>query len=140
MQNYLEFEKGLAEIDGKAQELRALDSSGKGINANSEAAALEKKSICSLVSIAPASAGWPSNRSTTAEIASSWYCCCESNLNSITQAVHSSIPLVLASCTRFVFNSSSPWKASSRMMNFARPSLPSTFRSCSNAGLVCSSR
>ena len=44
MQNYLEFEKGLAEIDGKAQELRALDSSGKGINANSEAAALEKKS------------------------------------------------------------------------------------------------
>ena len=44
MQNYLEFEKSLAEIDGKAQELRALDSSGKGINANSEAAALEKKS------------------------------------------------------------------------------------------------
>lgn len=44
MQNYLEFEKGLAEIDGKAQELRALDSSDKRINANSEAAALEKKS------------------------------------------------------------------------------------------------
>ena len=44
MQNYLEFEKGLAEIDGKAQELRALDNSGKGINAISEAAALEKKS------------------------------------------------------------------------------------------------
>ena len=44
MQTYLEFEKGLAEIDGKAQELRALDSSGKGINAISEATALERKS------------------------------------------------------------------------------------------------
>ena len=44
MENYLEFEKNLAEIDGKAQELRALDNSGKGINAISEAAALEKKS------------------------------------------------------------------------------------------------
>ena len=44
MQTYLEFEKNLAEIDGKAQELRALDNSGKGINAISEASALEKKS------------------------------------------------------------------------------------------------
>ncbi|MDG2473705.1 MAG: acetyl-CoA carboxylase carboxyltransferase subunit alpha [Paracoccaceae bacterium] len=44
MQIYLEFEKSLAEIDGKAQELRALDNSGKGINAISEASALEKKS------------------------------------------------------------------------------------------------
>ncbi|PQM61113.1 MAG: acetyl-CoA carboxylase carboxyl transferase subunit alpha [Rhodobacteraceae bacterium] len=44
MQTYLEFEKGLAEIDGKAQELRALDSSGKGINAIAEATALERKS------------------------------------------------------------------------------------------------
>ncbi len=44
MQTYLEFEKNLAEIDGKAQELRALDTSGEGINTFSEAAALEKKS------------------------------------------------------------------------------------------------
>ena len=44
MQTYLEFEKGLAELDGKAQELRALYNSGKGINAVSEATALEKKS------------------------------------------------------------------------------------------------
>ena len=44
MQTYLAFEKTLAEIDGKAQELRALDNSGKGINAITEAAALEKKS------------------------------------------------------------------------------------------------
>ena len=44
MQSYLEFEKSLAEIDGKAQELRALDNLGKGINAESEATALEKKS------------------------------------------------------------------------------------------------
>ena len=44
MQTYLEFEKPLAEIDGKAQELRALDKSGKGIDAESEAIALEKKS------------------------------------------------------------------------------------------------
>lgn len=45
MQTYLEFEKNLAEIDGKAQELRALDTSGEGINTFSEAAALEKKSV-----------------------------------------------------------------------------------------------
>ncbi len=44
MQTYLAFEKNLAEIDGKAQELRALDNSGKGINAIAEATALEKKS------------------------------------------------------------------------------------------------
>ncbi len=44
MQTYLEFEKSLAEIDGKAQELRALDNSGKGIDAIAEATALEKKS------------------------------------------------------------------------------------------------
>ena len=44
MQTYLEFEKNLAEIDGKAQELRTLDTSNNEINALAEAAALEKKS------------------------------------------------------------------------------------------------
>ena len=44
MHTYLEFEKGLAEIDGKAQELRMLENKTKGISATSEAEALEKKS------------------------------------------------------------------------------------------------
>ena len=44
MQTYLEFEKGLAEIDGKAQELRALENKTKGVHTSSEAKALEKKS------------------------------------------------------------------------------------------------
>ena len=44
MQTYLEFEKGLAEIDGKAQELRGINASGKGIDAVAEASALERKS------------------------------------------------------------------------------------------------
>ena len=44
MHTYLEFEKGLAEIDGKAQELRMLENKTKGISTTSEAKALEKKS------------------------------------------------------------------------------------------------
>ena len=40
MYTYLEFEKSLAEIDGKAQELRALDSNTKGVSTESEADAL----------------------------------------------------------------------------------------------------
>ena len=44
MQNYLEFEKPLAEIEGKAQELRALaEKSEDGMDVESEAAALDKK-------------------------------------------------------------------------------------------------
>ena len=51
MHTYLEFEKGLAEIDGKAQELRALENKTKGINATSEAEALEKKSEALLIEL-----------------------------------------------------------------------------------------
>ncbi|MEZ5888498.1 MAG: acetyl-CoA carboxylase carboxyltransferase subunit alpha [Paracoccaceae bacterium] len=41
--NYLEFEKPLAEIEGKAEELRALARKGEGMNVDKEAAALDKK-------------------------------------------------------------------------------------------------
>ena len=44
MEAYLEFEKSLAEIDGKAQELRALDGKNRDVSTESEAEALEKKS------------------------------------------------------------------------------------------------
>ena len=44
MQTYLEFEKGLAQIEGKVQELKALENKTKGIDTKSEAEALEKKS------------------------------------------------------------------------------------------------
>ena len=51
MHTYLEFEKGLAEIDGKAQELRVLENKTKGISATSEAKALEKKSEALLIQL-----------------------------------------------------------------------------------------
>jgi len=41
--NYLEFEKPLAEIEGKAEELRALARKSEGMNVDNEAAALDKK-------------------------------------------------------------------------------------------------
>ncbi|MGG7645137.1 acetyl-CoA carboxylase carboxyltransferase subunit alpha [Rhodovulum sp. YNF3179] len=41
--NYLEFEKPLAEIEGKAEELRALAKSGEGMDVGKEAEALDKK-------------------------------------------------------------------------------------------------
>jgi acetyl-CoA carboxylase carboxyl transferase subunit alpha len=43
MTNYLEFEKPLAEIEGKAEELRALARSNKDMDVEKEAAALDKK-------------------------------------------------------------------------------------------------
>ena len=43
MTNYLEFEKPLAEIEGKAEELRALARSGEGMDVEKEAAALDAK-------------------------------------------------------------------------------------------------
>ena len=51
MHTYLEFEKGLAEVDGKAQELRVLENKTKGISATSEAEALEKKSEALLIQL-----------------------------------------------------------------------------------------
>lgn len=43
MQNYLEFEKPLAEIEGKAEELRALARQSKDMDVSTEAAALDDK-------------------------------------------------------------------------------------------------
>jgi acetyl-CoA carboxylase carboxyl transferase subunit alpha len=43
MMNYLEFEKPLAEIEGKAEELRAMARKSEGMNVEKEAAALDKK-------------------------------------------------------------------------------------------------
>ena len=41
--NYLEFEKPLAEIEGKAEELRAMARKSEGMNVDKEAAALDRK-------------------------------------------------------------------------------------------------
>ena len=43
MQNYLDFEKGLAEIEGKAEELRALGRKNAEMDVEEEAAALDRK-------------------------------------------------------------------------------------------------
>ncbi|WP_116085429.1 acetyl-CoA carboxylase carboxyltransferase subunit alpha [Tropicimonas sp. IMCC34011] len=43
MTNYLEFEKGLAEIEGKAEELRALARSNEGMDVEAEAKGLDTK-------------------------------------------------------------------------------------------------
>ena len=43
MTNYLDFEKPLAEIEGKAAELRAMAQAGEGVDVESEAGALDKK-------------------------------------------------------------------------------------------------
>ena len=43
MQNYLEFEKPLAEIEGKAEELRAMARASEEMDVEKEAAALDKK-------------------------------------------------------------------------------------------------
>jgi acetyl-CoA carboxylase carboxyl transferase subunit alpha len=52
MQNYLEFEKPLAEIEGKAQELRALaEKSEDDMDVESEAAALDKKALSMLADL-----------------------------------------------------------------------------------------
>ena len=43
MTNYLDFEKPLAEIEGKAAELRAMAQTGEGVNVDEEAGALDRK-------------------------------------------------------------------------------------------------
>ncbi len=48
MQNYLDFEKGLAEIEGKAEELRALARKNTGMNVEDEAAGLDRKAATML--------------------------------------------------------------------------------------------
>ncbi len=49
--NYLEFEKPLAEIEGKAEELRALARQNEGMDVEREAAALDKKASDMLVTL-----------------------------------------------------------------------------------------
>ena len=48
MQNYLDFEKGLAEIEGKAEELRALARKNTEMNVEDEAAGLDRKAAALL--------------------------------------------------------------------------------------------
>ncbi len=48
MQNYLDFEKGLAEIEGKAEELRALARRNSGMDVEAEAAGLDRKAATML--------------------------------------------------------------------------------------------
>ena len=48
MTNYLDFEKPLAEIEGKAEELRAMARAGEGVDLESEAGALDRKAAIML--------------------------------------------------------------------------------------------
>lgn len=48
MNHYLDFEKPLSEIEGKAEELRALARAGEGVNVEEEAAGLDKKAATML--------------------------------------------------------------------------------------------
>ena len=58
MQNYLEFEKPLAEIEGKAEELRAMARSGEGVDVSKEAEALDKKAATMLDSLYKSLTPW----------------------------------------------------------------------------------
>lgn len=49
--NYLEFEKPLAEIEGKAEELRAMARTNDGMDVEKEAAALDKKAATMLTDL-----------------------------------------------------------------------------------------
>ena len=51
MQNYLEFKRPLAEIEGKAAELRALTKTSKEMNVEKEASALDKKAADLLINL-----------------------------------------------------------------------------------------
>ena len=48
MTHYLDFEKPLAEIEGKAEELRAMARAGEGVDVEEEAAALDRKAATML--------------------------------------------------------------------------------------------
>ena len=58
MQNYLEFEKPLAEIEGKAEELRAMARQNKEMDVEKEAAALDKKAGDMLVDLYGSLSPW----------------------------------------------------------------------------------
>jgi len=51
MTNYLDFEKALAEIEGKAEELRAMARTGEGLDVEDEAGALDKKAEAMLIDL-----------------------------------------------------------------------------------------
>jgi len=51
MTNYLDFEKPLAEIEGKAAELRAMARANEGANVDDEATALDRKAADLLKSL-----------------------------------------------------------------------------------------
>ncbi|MEX2520569.1 MAG: acetyl-CoA carboxylase carboxyltransferase subunit alpha [Paracoccaceae bacterium] len=51
MQSYLEFEKDLAELEGRATELRALGRKGGGVDVESEAAQLDAKALALLTEL-----------------------------------------------------------------------------------------
>ncbi len=58
MNNYLEFEKPLAEIEGKAEELRALARQNKEMDVEKEAAALDKKAEAMLADLYKDLSAW----------------------------------------------------------------------------------
>ena len=58
MQNYLEFEKPLAEIEGKAEELRAMARANEEMDVEKEAAALDKKAANMLKDLYKALTPW----------------------------------------------------------------------------------
>ncbi|MCX7301210.1 MAG: acetyl-CoA carboxylase carboxyltransferase subunit alpha [Rhodobacterales bacterium] len=56
--NYLEFEKPLAEIEGKAEELRAMGRANPGMDVEKEAAGLDKKASDMIVSLYGSLTAW----------------------------------------------------------------------------------
>ncbi|NNU79651.1 acetyl-CoA carboxylase carboxyltransferase subunit alpha [Halovulum dunhuangense] len=58
MHSYLEFEKGLAEIEGKAEELRALARKNTGMDVEAEAKALDQKAAAMLSDLYKALSPW----------------------------------------------------------------------------------
>jgi acetyl-CoA carboxylase carboxyl transferase subunit alpha len=58
MTNYLEFEKPLAEIEGKAEELRAMGRTNAGMDIEKEAAALDKKAADMLANLYDDLSAW----------------------------------------------------------------------------------
>ena len=58
MTNYLDFEKPLAEIEGKAAELRAMARSGEGVDVEEEATALDAKAAAMLRDLYKALTPW----------------------------------------------------------------------------------
>lgn len=58
MTNYLDFEKPLAEIEGKAEELRAMARTGEGVDVEDEAGALDKKAAAMLVDLYASLTPW----------------------------------------------------------------------------------